>query len=276
MPSFTFEPTKQQLKDDTCFPIAIVKDTDSKGSKFHNKFLYLDTSDKRKGISKAEIPMGCIYNLMPNANKDKRDVFYIAGASGSGKSWIAKQLAENYIKMYPDRDVYVISKLEEDETLDSMDLGKKKPIRLDYSGWDVNPPNINSFVDCLIIADDFDTIEGKVGKAIQTFIDDIAIMGRQHCRDEGNRTGNITLLCLTHYLTNYKKTRLLLNEATHFVLYPQNTSSHGLYYLLKTHLGMDRDDIKKLKKLGRWCLMSKNYPQYLISSQYAEVLHQDD
>lgn len=270
MPVFTFEPTNEQKKSNKCNAVAIVKGDDSK---FHNKFLYLDTSDYSKnGIDKAEIPMGCIFNLLPNTDINKRDVFYIAGASGSGKSWIAKQLSENYLKMYPDREIYIVSKLEEDDTLDSMELPKgKQPIRLDYSDWDVNPPNINEFSNSLMIFDDFDTIEGKQGKAIQTFIDDIAIMGRKH----HNNQGCVSMLCLTHHITNYKKTRLILNEATHFVVYPQATSAHALTYLLKTHLGMERDDVKKLKKLGRWVCFSKMYPQYLISSQYAEILHKD-
>lgn len=271
MPVLTFEPSKDQKKKST--PVAIVKGDDKK---FHNKFLYLDTDDKGKGITQAELPMGCMYNLLPSTDKDKRDIYYIAGASGSGKSWIAKQLAENYSKMYPERPIYVVSKLTEDNTLDSMDLGKdkkgdKEAIRLDYTQFVDNPPDINSLSNSLVIFDDYDTIEGKEGKAVQTLIEDIAIMGRKHHEDQGN----ITMLCLTHYLTNYKKTRLLLNEANFFVVYPQATSTHALTYLLKTHLGLEKDDIKELKKLGRWVCLHKSYPQYMISSQYAKLLHQD-
>ena len=267
MPSLTFEPTKEQKKK--AYPIAIVKGDDKK---WNNKFLYLDPSDHSSGINQAEIPMGCIFNLLPSTDWEKRDIYYIAGASGSGKSWIAKQLAENYAKMYPDRTIYVVSKLEEDSTLDSMKLPNKKEIvRLDYSLWVDDPPDINSLSNSLIIFDDYDTIEGKEGKAVQTLIEDIAIMGRKH----HDQQGNITMLCLTHYITNYKKTRLILNEATHFVVYPQATSAHALTYLLKTHLGLEKDDIKKLKKLGRWVCLGKQYPQYLISSQYATLLHQD-
>lgn len=268
MPSLTFEPSKEQKK--SAYPIAIVKGDDKR---FHNKFLYVDPSENSKGIAEAEIPMGCIFNLLPSTDKDKRNIFYIAGASGSGKSWIAKQLAENYSKMYPDRPIYVVSKLTEDNTLDSMDLGSKDktPIRLDYSLWTESPPDINSLSNSMIIFDDYDTIEGAEGKAVQSLIEDIAIMGRKHHDEQGN----ITMLCLTHYITNYKKTRLILNEADHFVVYPQATSTHALTYLLKTHLGLEKDDIKKLKKLGRWVCLHKSYPQYLISSQYAMLLHQD-
>lgn len=266
MPKLTFEPTKEQKK--RAYPIAIVKGDDKE---FNNRFLYLDPDEKAEGLVECEIPMGCIFNLLPNTDEDKRDVYYIAGASGSGKSWIAKQLAENYIKMYNDREIYVVSKLDEDNTLDTMDLGKKKPIRLDYSSWVEDPPDINSFSNAMIIFDDVDTLQGKEGEAVQTMIEDIAIMGRKHHDNQGN----ITMLFLTHYITNYKKTRLILNEATHFVLYPQATSTHALTYLLKTHIGFEKDDIKQLKKLGRWICIKKMFPQILISSQYAKVLHQE-
>ncbi len=79
MPSLTFEPTKEQKK--RAYPIAIVKDTDKK-SKWNNKFLYLDpeTDKDSQGIIEAEIPMGAVFNLLPNPDMDKRDVYYIAGA----------------------------------------------------------------------------------------------------------------------------------------------------------------------------------------------------
>jgi carbonic anhydrase len=99
--------------------------------------------------------------------------------------------------------------------------------------------------------------------AIHKLIDDLATMGRHT---------NTTMLCLSHYLTNYKKTRLLLNEATHIVVYPMATSFHALSYLLKTHIGMSKDDVRDLKKMGRWVCVFKHYPQWLVSPQHARVL----
>lgn len=269
MVSFTFEVSKEEKKKGA-LPIAIVKSTDKDKDTFHNKLLYLDPSEKsKKDITEVQIPEGCLFNLLPSTDPDKRDVYYIAGASGSGKSYIAKQLAEAYKKMYPDRQVYVVSKLAEDNTLDSMK--GVEPIRLDYTQFVAAPPDINALSNSMIIFDDYDTIEGKAGDAVQTLINDIAIMGRKHTEGQGN----VTMLCLTHHITNYKKTRLLLNEATHFVVYPQATSTHALTYLLKTHLGLERDEVKALKRMGRWVCFAKMYPQYLISAQKAIILHQD-
>jgi hypothetical protein len=204
------------------------------------------------------------FELLPSADPKKRDVFYIAGASGSGKSYIAKGLGEYYQKLFPDRNVYLISKLAEDSgTLDKM---KPPPKRINIQSLIDDFPDLDEFKNCMVIFDDYDTFTGPAEKVVHKLIDDLATMGRHT---------NTTMLCLSHYLTNYKKTRLLLNEATHIVVYPMATSFHALSYLLKTHIGMTKDDIRDLKKMGRWVCVYKNFPQWLIASQHARMLIRD-
>ncbi len=261
-------------------PIAIVK-----GGDYNKKILYLHNDlekkeqPKLKGGMKALkeiknkdndvieiiLPDYSSFELLPNPDPNKREIFYIAGSAGSGKSYIAKSLAEYYKKIFPEREIYLVSKLKEDATLDSMTIGKPKRLNVDTFVDDY--PDLKEFQDCLIIFDDYDTFEPKINKVVQLLIDDIAIQGRHT---------NTSMICITHYLTNYKKTRLLLNEATHFIVYPLSTSSKALKYLLSSHLGLEKDDLSKLKKLGRWVCLSKNYPQYMISSQYAKILHQEE
>jgi len=226
--------------------------------------LYNRIRNDQERDTSLRIPDDSTFQLIPSPDPTKREIWYIAGASGSGKSYIARQLAEGYKKLFPSRDVYLISKLNEDSTLDTMKVGKPKRISIQSLVDDY--PSVDEFRDCMVIFDDYDTFQGAEGKTVQTLIDDLAIQGRHT---------NTTMLCLTHYITNYKKTRLLLNEATHFVIYPQATSYHALKYLLATHIGMDQDQIKELRKLGRWISVSKNYPQYLVSQHYAKVLHQE-
>jgi hypothetical protein len=204
------------------------------------------------------------FELLPCPDPKKREVWYIAGASGSGKSYIAKGLGEYYQKLFPDRSVYLVSKLEEDSgTLDKMKPAAK---RINIQTLIDDYPDLDEFKNCMIIFDDYDTFTGPAEKVVHKLIDDLATMGRHT---------NTTMLCLSHYLTNYKKTRLLLNEATHLVLYPMATSHHALSYLLKTHVGMTKDDVRDLKKMGRWVMVAKQYPQYLISSQHARMLIRD-
>lgn len=204
------------------------------------------------------------FELIPSPDPKKREVYYIAGASGSGKSYIAKGLGEYYQKLFPDRSVYLISKLAEDSgTLDKM---KPPAKRINIQSLIDNFPELDEFKNCMVIFDDYDTFTGPAEKVVHKLIDDLATMGRHT---------NTTMCCLSHYLTNYKKTRLLLNEATHIVIYPMATSYHALSYLLKTHIGMTKDDIRDIKKMGRWVCVYKHFPQYLISAQNARMLVRD-
>jgi len=202
------------------------------------------------------------FEILPSCDPKKRDVFYIAGQSGSGKSYIAKQIAAYYHKLFPNRGIYLISKLKEDATLDALKFLK----RLSIDSFVDEYPDLEEFKDCLTIWDDYDTLTGDAEKVVTKIIDDLAIMGRHTCS---------SMLCLSHYLTNYKKTRLLLNEATHVVVYPLSTSFHALRYLLKNYIGVDEEDIKRHRKLGsRWLCYSKGFPQYMVSQKNAELLHQ--
>ena len=206
-----------------------------------------------------DLPDDGQFQLVPSPDPTKREVFYIAGASGSGKSYIARGIAECYKKLFPDRGIYLISKLEEDSTLDALPDLKRIKIQSLIDDY----PTLEEFEKCLVIFDDYDTFTGQAEKVIHKLIDDLATMGRHT---------TTTMLCLSHYLTNYKKTRLLLNEATHIIVYPMATSFHALSYLLKTHIGMTKDDVRDLKKMGRWVCVYKHYPQWLVSSQHARIL----
>ena len=208
------------------------------------------------------LPDDSQFQLIPSPDPSKREVWYIAGASGSGKSHIAKGIAEMYSKFHPTRDVYLISKLGEDTTLDSM---RPKPKRINIQTLIDDYPDLDEFKDCCLIFDDYDTFTGPAEKIVHKLIDDLATMGRHT---------NTTMLCLSHYLTNYKKTRLLLNEATHLVTYPLSTSFHALSYLLKTYVGLSRDDCRDLKKMGRWVCIFKHDPQWLVSLHHARILNQ--
>jgi hypothetical protein len=225
------------------------------------KELYEKIMKDRGSETRVELDDEGCFELLPSPDPKRREVFYIAGQSGSGKSYIAKGLASFYHKLFPDRGIYLVSKLEKDETLDALKFLK----RLNIQSFIDDYPSLEEFKDCMVIFDDYDTLTGDADKVVTKIIDDLAIQGRHTCT---------TMLCLSHYLTNYKKTRLLLNEATHVVVYPLSTSYHALRYLLKNYIGVDEDDLKRHRKLGsRWLCYSKGFPQYLIAQKDSELLH---
>lgn len=227
------------------------------------KDLFETMCENAESSTEVNLPPGSTFSLMPNPDSKTREVWYIAGPSGSGKSYIAKGLAMEYHNMFPDRPIYLLSKLAEDSTLDKL----KYLVRIDPAKLVEDPiTDLDMLKDCMLIADDVDTFDKETDKIVQKLIDDIATMGRH---------SNTTLLFLTHYLSNYKKSRLLLMEATHFVLYPMSTGSHAFNYTMKTYLGMDKDEAQNVRKSGsRWVCLRKSFPQYMITEHSAKIMNQ--
>lgn len=220
---------------------------------------------EQKGSSKIKLPPGSTFSLNINPDPQKRFIYYIAGASGSGKSYIAKHIAEQYQKQFKGRPVYLVSKLKEDETLDGM---TDKPARLNIEKLMATPmKDLEPLRESLVIFDDYDTLQGKEAKAVQTLIDDICIMGRHTVT---------SILILSHHLSNYKSTRLCLTEATHFVVYPQSTGAHALNYFLKTYVGMSPKETLAIKNTGsRWLTIHKNFPVYYVTETEAGLIGMD-
>jgi hypothetical protein len=237
-------------------------DPDSLDIPTEAKAVYKRILNDNENDTSIELPDDSTFQPIPSADPKTRQVYYIAGQSGSGKSYFARGIAENYKKLYPDRDIYLISKLNEDSTLDSMKIGKPKRISLQSLVDD--PVDLEEFKDCLLIADDWDTLDKPYYTVVHKLVEDICIMGRHT---------NTSLLILSHYLTNYKSTRLMLNEAHFLVLYPLATSQKALKYVAEHYGGVDKEDIINFKKRGRWVCIHKSYPSYVISAHEANLLH---
>jgi hypothetical protein len=205
---------------------------------------------------------GSSFQPVPNPDPKARDVYYIAGISGCGKSWKAREIAENYRKLYPDREVYLVSKFQDDATLNGMKGGPPKYISLDSIIDD--PPEISEFTDCLTIFDDYDTLDKKYLIAVQKLIDDIAIRGR-HTRS--------SMCVLSHYLSNFRATRLILAESHWIVLYPLATSFKAMKYVCEHYCGLSKEECQQLKRMGRSVMIHKVYPQFLIAPQKAQMLN---
>jgi len=233
MASLSLEP-----RDSKEAPIAMVI-----GGHLDKELLYAHEKGAAGEKTMIKLPPDSSFAILPCPKKDKREIFYVAGASGSGKSYQARGIAERYKKLFPDREIYLVSKLTEDETLDTMKTGKPKRIKTETLQSDPIT-DISVFKNSLVIFDDYDTFPAPMDKIVLRLIDDIATMGRHH---------NISMMCLSHYLTNYKKTRLLLNEASHYIVYPQATSFHALKHLLHSHVGMEPEEVKRLKQWGGGC-----------------------
>ena len=227
------------------------------------KELYTELISNSESSTEVNLPPNSTFSLLPTNDKKARDVFYICGPSGSGKSYVAKAIAQEYHSLWPERDIYLISKLTEDSTLDKL----KYLIRIDPTKLVEKPiTDLEPLNNSLVIFDDIENFDKETDKVIQNLVNQIASTGRH----------NVTSMCyITHLLSDYKRTRLVLMEATQYVLYPLSTGSHAFNYMMKTYLGMDSKEANALRKVGsRWVSIRKHYPQVLITEHSAKIMNQ--
>jgi Cdc6-like AAA superfamily ATPase len=94
--------------------------------------LYKSANDKKgKVISVTDRPEACKapftehfcdhgekIKLVPVVDRE-RNVLYVTGMSGSGKTYFCNEYIKEYAKVYTKRNVYLFSSLNTDKTLDS-------------------------------------------------------------------------------------------------------------------------------------------------------------
>ena len=94
-----------------------------KGSKYNGQVIYIDPdineADSVSNFKKLRIPNNATFQVIPDSSHE-RDVYYICGPSGSGKSYFTKKYCEEYIKKFKDRNIYVFSNLKEDTSIDTL------------------------------------------------------------------------------------------------------------------------------------------------------------
>ena len=124
-PGFTFRPLKKTSGIHYSAPprpIATVTSPDE----LDGAYLYLNDNG---GDREIELPTYAQFSIAPNPDPTVREVLCIAGASGGGKSWIARGYAKAYKELFPKRKVFVFSYLDKDATLDTLDFLKRLDIK---------------------------------------------------------------------------------------------------------------------------------------------------
>jgi len=248
--------------------IKIVKDALNKNvepiePEFKNIYNELKQKEKDNLGKEVKITSGFL-QVIPETDPNKREIIFVAGASGSGKSYWTAGYANEYKKIYPDRNIIIFSKLDDDDILD-----KLKPLRIEINDELLtNPINMEELKNSLVIFDDTDTISDKLHlNAINQIKTDVLEIGRHF---------NISAVITSHLLTNYSKTRTILNELHKLVVYPASGSSHAINHVLTQYMGLDKLDVNKIRKLySRWICVSRHYPSYIIYEKGSYLLNQN-
>lgn len=197
--------------------------------------------------------------MFPLPQKYSERIF-IAAPSGSGKStFIGMYLKQLRIK-YPNRRIYIFSRVDEDKPLDKF----KNLERVNLEEFVGQGKRVEDFAQGIMIFDDIDTILDKQLVAfLRKFRDDVLEVGRHF---------KITCISTSHLITNFHATRTLINEAQAVVIFPKGGSFGQIRGFLDRYLGFDRHLIHKIREMPtRWVYIHKEYPQYMIYQKGALI-----
>jgi energy-coupling factor transporter ATP-binding protein EcfA2 len=246
-------------------PLAVIEG----GTKHKNKTVSISTNEAEeeeitKSFRKIDLADDQKFQQIPNANTE-RQIIYITGASGSGKSTYIAKYCKQYKKAFPDNEIYVFSALNEDESLDVI-----KPKRIIIDERMISDPlGVDDFENSMVIFDDIDVIgDKKLRESVYQLLNALLETGR-HTKSS---------ICISNHLpTAGRDTRRVLNEAHSVIWFPHSGSGVGTKRLLCDYLGLDKDLNKKLKKMKtRWACYFKNYPSICMTERNMWLLADDD
>ena len=127
----------------------------------------------------------------------------------------------------------------------------------------------------ILLFDDVDKIkDSTVAKMIFGIMEDALANGRGHKRHDG--TGDIHVICTSHALNDYRKTKYTLENSNYVALFPGTTTNKQMSTMFEK-LGLDEDLCKELIKYGkrgdiRSVIIHKIAPMYIIFGPYIMLL----
>ncbi len=205
------------------------------------------------------------FQIIPNPETE-RQIHYVCGASGSGKSYFTRMFVQEFQKFFPKRPIILFSSITDDSSVD--EIKGLKRIRLDED-FLTEDFTIEDFRDTLVIFDDCDCLRDKKMKA--------KVMGIFNIIGDTGRHTNTYCVYTNHLATNGNETKQILNEAHTITFFPATLGGRSLKYLLEGYLGLDGTQIKRIKKLkSRWVTVTKSYPKVIVSEKEIFTLNTDE
>lgn len=194
-------------------------------------------------------------------SKETERVF-VAGKSGSGKSYFTAFYMREYLEIFPDRKIYLFSTHDGERAYENID---HTAMPLD-EGFAENPPALEDLSNSLCVFDDCDNLQDKkIAKACDKLNADLICNGRKH---------DIHVVTLAHQLMEYQRTRGQLNEANRVVFFPQGSQYHNQRFL-KVYAGLGGDWVKHiLNEKSRWICLDTRVPMSYVTENAVVVIRQ--
>lgn len=203
----------------------------------------------------------------PLLDFETRQVAYIAGPAGSGKSTMSVKMIKRFLKIHPDKQFFLFSRssYKDDPAFNGMRVNQ---VMLDQSLLE-QPIDITKELPggAILLFDDVNTIlDDKVKKAVEKLMADIMEVGRKF---------GVWIVITSHLVLPSEKkfARTVMNELHTLTVFPKSGSAQQIRYALKQYFGLSKDQIERIIQLpSRWVQISKSYPMYVVYEHGAYIL----
>lgn len=224
-----------------------------------NKIIYLD-EESTKGENHIKTNKDEKISVLPK--EGERCCLYVCGMSGSGKSFFTSQYIETYHKKNPNNPIYLFSSIKEDDAFDRLRYINRVDFEHDDFFLDIG--DISHFKNSLVIMDDIEILPKEIFKKLMFLVNNILQIGRKSF---------ISMVYTSHDPCQGRATKVLLSESHIITVFPKSTGGKGLKYLLESYVGLDSNQMKKVKNLkSRAVSFIRGYPGLCVSENEIFVL----
>lgn len=235
---------------------------------------------KKENDNFIQLPPDTTFELLPLTPKDMKDgryrsTLFVAGESGSGKTYLCKQYIMLYNEMFPKNKVYFISQQNKDNDESLKDIrGIMEQVSIQELMDEENEVTWESFTSspCLVFFDDyggFDKHKAKRGgkspyECVQGLIDNLLNNARKF---------GVSVIVSSHDLYGARKHETVLKESEYFCLFPEGILYDNLMYFAHKKLGLNKDTVREIKdSRSRWAIIRRKTPMCMITEYGAEIL----
>lgn len=232
--------------------------------------IYVSNNEAKKNMEVLTAGPDEEFQMIPCKQKE-REILYVTGKSGSGKTTWTSQYAEQYHNTYPKNHIILFSTEADDKNYNKKYIKKIDLVK--YAEVEQEEDiNLEDLKNSLIIIDDCDAEFLANNKTLAGKMDNLQtqIMGR-------GRHYGISLILLRHQAAANNKTRTILMETNVLVFFPHHMTHRVLTYLLGSHIGISKSEQKKLLELAqetRSVAYIQNYPSVIFSSKKCYIIRQ--